>query len=68
MSNRAIWQAYKDTGTLDIGCPHCGATPGVWCTRDDGRVRRVPCVERLASSGVVDNVIDFSEPRHPGGQ
>ena len=60
-----IWQAYEGTGTLDVACPHCGATPGTWCTRGDGRVRRVPCVDRLAASGSVPTVHDPSEPRHP---
>ena len=61
----AIWQAYNDTGALAVACPHCGAERGKWCTRDDGRLGRVPCVARAAASGVGDNrPHDFGEPRH----
>jgi hypothetical protein len=62
--NGAIWDAYRDTGTLDIACPHCDATPGTFCTRPDGRVRRVPCIDRIAASGAVPDVRDYTEPRH----
>lgn len=66
MTSRAIWAAYRDTGTIDIPCPRCGANSGTWCTRNDGRVRRVPCVDRLAAaSGSVPDARDFSEPLHP---
>lgn len=64
----AIWQAYDDTGALQIDCPHCGATVNQWCTRSDGRVRRIPCIERAASTAVVTTsryARDFSEPIHP---
>lgn len=69
-NGRAIWQAYSDVGALDIACPHCGAQPKQWCTRDDGRVRRIPCIERATSTAVVDApqsryIRDFSEPAHP---
>jgi len=62
---RPIWQAYADTGALEMSCPHCRAEPGQWCSRDDGRVRRVPCVARAAAPGVVAGAgrpRDFSEP------
>lgn len=73
---RAIWQAYSDTGALAIACPHCAAEPGNWCTKPDGRVSRVPCVDRIAATAAIAPVIhlpttaatapaDFSEPRHP---
>lgn len=76
---RAIWAAYNDTGALGIDCPHCDAEKGTWCTKDDGRVARVPCVDRIAATAAVSPVArlpstvhdepvtttDFSEPRHP---
>ncbi|MEX3644325.1 zinc finger domain-containing protein [Mycolicibacterium porcinum] len=79
---RAIWQAYSDTGALAIACPHCAAEPDKWCTKPDGRVSRVPCVDRIAATAVIAPVIhlpvaipdnpnrstDFSEPRHPIGE
>lgn len=68
-SGKAIWAAYSDTGALEVTCGHCGAQPGQWCSRDDGRVRRVPCVERAADGGLIATDSrkhhDFSEPRHP---
>jgi len=63
MKPRPIWQAYSDTGALDVECPHCGAERGKWCSREGGRLGRVPCVARAAASGV-DRPHDFSEPRH----
>ncbi len=67
MSRRphAIWAAYNDTGALDVTCPHCQAQPGRWCTKDDGRVRRVPCIARSAMTGAIESAKygrDFSEP------
>lgn len=64
----AIWQAYDDTGALEVSCTHCGAVPGQWCTKSDGRVRRVPCVERAAAGVDTGNgkpYPDFTEPTHP---
>lgn len=65
----AIWRAYSDTGALRIDCPNCGATRNKWCTRPDGRVRRVPCVERATTTAAVavsreDRYRDFSQPLH----
>lgn len=66
---RPIWQAYADTGALDISCPNCAAEPGHWCTKPDGRVRRVPCVQRAAAGvdtgdGRPYAPRDFSQPIH----
>lgn len=68
----AIWRAYSDTGALQINCPICGAERGKWCNKPDGRVRRIPCIERAtaaASAAAVtvnreDRHRDFSEPVH----
>lgn len=66
---RAIWQAYRDCGALEVTCPHCAATPGQWCTRADGRVRRIPCASRtvasIGSGAGRPYSRDFSEPTHP---
>jgi hypothetical protein len=66
---RAIWAAYNDVDALSVTCTNCGAQKGQWCTRPDGRVRRVPCVERAAASiGSGDgrpHSRDYSEPTHP---
>lgn len=69
---QAIWEAYNDTGTLPIECTNCGAQPGTWCTRPDGRVRRTPCLARITAVAPVKGripdaptAVDFSEPRHP---
>lgn len=61
---RPIWQSYSDTGALGVTCPYCGAEPGKWCTREDGRVRRIPCVTRASATGVGsgNRPRDFSEP------
>ncbi len=64
----AIWQAYADTGALEVSCPNCDAAPDQWCTRPDGRVRRVPCIDRTTTTGVLTTPKygrDFSEPTHP---
>lgn len=67
---RPIRAAYTDTGAIDVSCPHCGAQPGQWCMTDDGRSRRVPCVDRAAAGvGTGDGQAyarDFSQPRHEG--
>lgn len=69
MTNRPIWQAYNDTGALEVSCPHCGAQPGHWCTRDDGNVRRIACVDRATSGFAAGNgkfyARDFTQPSHP---
>lgn len=45
----AIWQSYMECNALCVNCPECGAAENVWCTRSDGRVRRIPCVARAAA-------------------
>lgn len=67
---RAIWAAYDDTGALAVTCTNCAARQGQWCSHPDGRVRRVPCVDRAAAS--ISSVSsrpyparDFTEPTHP---
>lgn len=66
---RAIWQAYADVGALKINCPNCEAGVGTWCTREGGKVRRVPCIARAAAGGLIVAAPrghhDFGEPRHP---
>lgn len=65
MKGLPIWQAYADTGALDVSCPHCGAEPGQWCTRSDGRTRRIPCIDRATGSGAVEAAgkpRDFTQP------
>jgi len=69
MTGQPIWQAYAETAALDIECPNCWAPAGVWCTKSDGRVARVPC---LARAGTAEEIPayektfgrDFSEPIH----
>lgn len=65
---KAIWAAYDDCNALAIQCPNCCAPKGNWCTKDDGRVRRVPCVSRAAAGGFIvadtRRHRDFSEPTH----
>lgn len=66
---QGIWTAYNDTGALRIECPRCGARRNKWCTKPDGRVRRIPCIERATATAVVtvdreDRYRDFSEPLH----
>lgn len=71
---RPIWAAYEDTGALSVNCANCQAEQGVWCTKPDGRVSRVPCVARIASADIAPPTaheparlptpaVDFSEPR-----
>lgn len=74
---RAIWQAYSDTNALAIPCTNCQAEKGIWCTKPDGRVSKVPCVARIAAADLTAHQIesesaslstpalDFSEPRRP---
>lgn len=61
---RPIWQAYAETGALEIDCPTCHAERGVFCTRAGGRLGRIPCVARAAASCASgdDGYRDFSEP------
>lgn len=48
-----IWQSYADAD-LDDRCPTCLAEPHVWRTnRVTGRVRRTPCLARMASPAAV---------------
>lgn len=63
---RAVWAAYADCNALQIDCPNCGAQHGNWCTKDDGRVSRVPCVARAAAGSlmVAPGHRDFSQPIH----
>lgn len=60
-TGKPIWRAYQDVGALRLQCPHCDAQPGQWCTRDDGRLRRTPCLARIPAT----SPHDFGEPRHP---
>lgn len=76
----AIWAAYNAVGALEVPCPTCSAPVSIWCTREDGKVRRLPCIARAAAAGgpearatstagagqQVQAVapVDFSEPRH----
>lgn len=78
---RAVWPAYRDTGSLAVPCVHCAAEPGRPCVKADGRVSKVPCIDRLASADLSGGVrsrtdtlttsttpaVDYSEPRHHGG-
>lgn len=84
MTGRAINPAYSDTGALAVVCMHCGAKPGDPCTKSDGRISRVPCVDRLSAADLAPahvpgverdpksrsnaHPIDYSEPRHPPEQ
>lgn len=60
-----IVAAYRQAGALDINCPHCGADPGSYCTRDDGRLRRTPCVARCRSSSVTSESLDVAGAPNP---
>lgn len=70
MNNRrdqVVIQAYAATGALRRPCDTCGSQPNQWCTTPDGRLRRVPCVDRAAAGATVDDdgkPRDFSEPTH----
>ena len=77
MATLPIVAAYEAVAALDICCPSCHAPVGVLCTRDDGRVRRAPCVARCRSGGPVVGSTDPELPRRavearsaprPGGQ
>ena len=61
----------------DAGCTYCGAAGGQYCRREDGQIRRVPCIWRMIPRWYdvdADEVTerrqlmrpahDFSEPRH----
>lgn len=50
MTGRAVMAAYQDTGAANIPCPHCAAQPGRPCTKPDGRISKVPCVDRLTAA------------------
>lgn len=75
MTGRAVLAAYNDTGALTVRCGHCGAEAGQPCTKPDGRVSKVPCVDRIAAADLtpitevtaVQSAVDYSEPRHPKG-
>jgi hypothetical protein len=53
-----IAEAYRQSGALEIPCPHCGAAAETYCTRSDGRVRRAPCVSRCHISSAVPESLD----------
>lgn len=75
---RPIWQAYSDTNALAVPCTNCCAQQGIWCTKPDGRVSKMPCVARIAAADIAPQAtaalgntteiptqaFDFSEPRH----
>lgn len=46
MSRGPIGRAYR-LAAMDSKCPTCHAGPHMWCRRDDGHVRRTPCLQRL---------------------
>jgi hypothetical protein len=61
----------------EAGCTYCGAAGGEYCRRDDGQIRRVPCIWRMIPRWYdidPDEVTerrqlmrpahDFSEPLH----
>lgn len=53
---------------LSVRCPTCAAARGTYCHRDDGRLRRIPCLRRAIASGAQNYAPepsrgrDFSEP------
>lgn len=68
MTGRAVLAAY--TGALAVPCGHCGAEPDQPCTKPDGRISRVPCVDRIAAADIASSIsstltVDYSEPRRP---
>lgn len=74
MKGHLVMAAYADTGALTVSCPHCAAEPGQPCTKPDGRVGKVPCVDRIAAAdlsagtdkkGNATLPVDYSEPRRP---
>ena len=79
MTGRAVLAAYTDTGALTVPCGHCGAEPDQPCTKPDGRISRVPCVDRIAAADISSDTdkkgwisnptlpVDYSEPRRPRG-
>lgn len=40
-----VFESYSDVDP-ELACPTCRAAPRVYCSRPDGRLRRVPCVRR----------------------
>lgn len=70
MTGRAVLAAYRDTGAMNITCPHCDGEPGQPCTKPTGDISRVPCVARLAAADLapttsLTTAVDYSEPRRP---
>lgn len=72
MRPRAIWRAYQAANdALSRPC-ECGASPGSWCTKADGRVARIPHLSRAkaghtwgtSTTVVAPEAHDFGEPRH----
>lgn len=60
-----VWQAYEGVDR-SRSCPDCGAAPEAWCTRPDGRVRRVPCVRRPRSAvPVIDTDVNDASTVSP---
>ncbi|WP_283613458.1 hypothetical protein [Mycolicibacterium poriferae] len=49
INGKPIWDSYADVADMSRPCPNCGAV-NTWCTKPDGRVRRVPCVSRLTTN------------------
>lgn len=43
---RALQAVYVNA-RLNEPCPNCGAVPYAYCTRDDGHIRRLPCLVRM---------------------
>jgi hypothetical protein len=62
-----IVEAYRQSGALDIPCPHCQAVEGNYCTREDGRVRSAPCVSRCRVKGGPPESLDPETGSEPAG-
>lgn len=67
--NSVILRAYLDTNALARQCPTCHADVHEWCITPDARVRKVPCVARAVTGGIIrespeTDARDFSEPTH----
>ncbi|WP_439330690.1 zinc finger domain-containing protein [Mycobacterium scrofulaceum] len=67
MRGKAIWAAYAQTNALAVPCGHCSAPAGTWCSLPDGRVRRIPCVSRVAdaTAGRQDQLVNSLPPTAP---